>query len=129
MPRIARTTAILTAFLSLVASGACRESATAPADVAVVGVVRPVATVEVTPSRFGLDVGGRYPLQVVLRAADSGVLTGRAITYSSNPEVATVDGNGVVTAVAVGSTVVSATSEGKIGYAAVTVDPPGTLVY
>jgi len=43
--------------------------------------------------------------------------------------VATVDGNGVVTAVAVGSTVVSATSEGKIGYAAVTVDPPGTLVY
>src|SRR6185503_16848144 len=49
-------------------------------------------------------------------------LTGRAVTWSSrNTAAATVDPQGVVTAVAIGTSSITATSEGKSGSATITV--------
>jgi hypothetical protein len=52
-------------------------------------------------------------------------LTGRSITWSStNPAIAVVSATGLATAVSAGSTVISATSEGKVGQSTVTVSAP-----
>ncbi|HTE43819.1 MAG TPA: Ig-like domain-containing protein [Gemmatimonadaceae bacterium] len=54
--------------------------------------------------------------------AQGNVLTSRVITWgSSNAAVATVSGNGLVTAAAVGSATITATSEGQNGTSAITV--------
>jgi hypothetical protein len=62
---------------------------------------------------------------VVLKAADNTVLTGRTVAWSSsNAAVATVNATtGLVTAVAVGSATITATSEGIAGTMAVSVVP------
>src|SRR5205814_7677070 len=53
---------------------------------------------------------------------NNNVLSGRTVTWtSSSPAVAAVDVNGFVTADAPGNTTITATSEGKIGSAAITV--------
>jgi uncharacterized protein YjdB len=64
-------------------------------------------------------------LTATLRDANGNVLTGRTVTWStSNANVATVSATGRVTAVAAGSAVITATSEGKSGTASVTVREP-----
>jgi hypothetical protein len=58
--------------------------------------------------------GEQVPLSATLRDAGGHVLTGRPVTWtSSDPAKATVDAAGLVTAVAVGSTTIQATSETK----------------
>ena len=53
------------------------------------------------------------------------MLTGRVVTWgSSDPTVATVNANGLVTGVALGSATITATSEGKSGTSAITVYIP-----
>ncbi|MEP6765015.1 MAG: Ig-like domain-containing protein, partial [Gemmatimonadaceae bacterium] len=82
----------------------------------------PVATVSVSiaaPARF---VAQTTTATAVLRDANNNILTGRTINWtSSNTDVATVSPSGVVTALAPGSANITATSEGKIGFANVTV--------
>ena len=81
-----------------------------------------VATVTVTPSPLTMSVGQHTQLTATLSDAAGNVLNGRTVTWSSsNPAVATVSAQGVLTAVAVGSTTITATSEGKSGTAAVTI--------
>jgi uncharacterized protein YjdB len=81
----------------------------------------PVATVAVTTPFAYLQPGpgsGRTTtvLSVDLRDAAGNLLTGRTITWaSSNPDVATVNGSGTVSALDTGSVVVSAASEGVSG--------------
>jgi len=81
-----------------------------------------VATVTVTPSPITMTVGQTTQFTATLKDASGNVLNGRAVTWgSSNPAAATVSTAGLVTAVASGSTTITASSEGKSGTAGVTI--------
>ena len=83
---------------------------------------RPVASVTITPSAASLVVQGTVQLTSTLLDAQGKVIEGRTITWASNnPAAATVDPSGLVTGVGAGSALVSATSEGVSGTAAITV--------
>lgn len=85
----------------------------------------PVASVTVTPARVDLRPGAQASLAAITYDASGKTLDGRAIVWaSSNTNVATVDGAGVLSAVAAGTTTITATSEGIIGSAAVNVSVP-----
>src|SRR6185436_3937647 len=85
----------------------------------------PVATVTATLASSSIVAGTTTQASAVLKDSQSRVLTGRAITWSSdNAAVATVNQTtGLVTAVAVGTATITATSEGKSGTASLTVTP------
>ena len=81
-----------------------------------------VASVTVSPSNASLTVGQTQQLMATPKDASGNALTGRTVTWvSSAPSVATVSSSGLVTAVAVGSAVISAASEGKTSTVAVSV--------
>ena len=83
-----------------------------------------IVRIEVRLPSEGLPVG--QTAQATARALDeSGTpLMDRAMRWSStNPSLASIDGNGLVTAVSPGEVVVSATSEGITGSAALVVVP------
>lgn len=90
----------------------------------------PVAAVTVTPSHPSIAAGTTVDLTATTRDSAGNVLTGRVVTWASGTtSVGTVDGNGVVTGVTAGTTVIIATSEGKQGKDTVTVTTPtATLV-
>ena len=92
-------------------------------DTATVTVIPvPVASVSVSPPSASVLVGGTVSLVATTLDSAGGVLTGRAVTWSSsNTGIATVNGSGVVTALAPGSSTMTATSEGKSGTASVAV--------
>ena len=101
------------------ASAAITASAAAPI---------PVASVSVLPATSSLQVGGTVQLSAVTRDANSNVLTGRVINWSSsNTGISTVSASGLVTAVAAGSATITALSETKIGTAAITVNAPAPV--
>ena len=82
----------------------------------------PVSTVAVTPPSAGVRITGTTQLTAVTKDSVGGVLTGRAVTWgSSDQTVATVNANGLVTGVALGSATITATSEGKSGTSTITV--------
>lgn len=82
----------------------------------------PVATVTITPANPTLSEIDTLRLSAQLRAADGTVLTGRTISWSSaTPTVATINANGRITGVATGTSVITATSEGRTGTVTVTV--------
>jgi trimeric autotransporter adhesin len=92
--------------------------------------VMSVGTVTVEPDSISVVVGETGTLTATVKDADGKTLTGRDIDWkSSNTAVATVDGDGVVTGVAVGSVTITATSEGKSGTATVAVilEPAATV--
>jgi len=95
------------------------------ADTAILTVTQvPVASVTVTPNPASVTVQGTVALTATTRDAQGTVLTGRTVTWSSaNPQIATVNGSGVVTGTGVGSVTVTATSEGRQGSATVNVSP------
>jgi len=87
-----------------------------------VTVVAPVASVDVSPADTSIVLGASVRLTATVRGSDGGVLTGRAVTWSADPaSVVTVSSEGVVRTWSQGQATVSATSEGKSGSAAVTV--------
>jgi uncharacterized protein YjdB len=89
----------------------------------------PVSTVTVNPTSEAVSSGGTVKMTVTLKDSAGKVLSGRTIAWnSSSPSVATVDSQGVVTGVLVGSTDIVATSEGKQGKALVTVNTLATPV-
>lgn len=82
----------------------------------------PVASVSVALSASTTTVGQSVQATATARDASNNVLSGRVLAWlSSNTAVATVSAAGVVTAVAAGSTQITATSEGITGNAALTV--------
>jgi hypothetical protein len=97
----------------------------------------PVASVAVTLASSALNPGQTTQATATTRDANGNVLSGRAIAWSTNNSlVATVSSAGVVTAVASGSALIVATSEGKSGNAPLTVQstpppppPGGTLLF
>ncbi|MFN8570880.1 MAG: Ig-like domain-containing protein [Gemmatimonadaceae bacterium] len=86
--------------------------------------VVPVAFVSVTPSAQNVIVTKTFALSASTMAADSTVLKGRTVAWTSSvPTVATVAATGVVTALTPGVTTVTATSEGIKGTTRITVVP------
>ncbi len=82
----------------------------------------PVAAVAITPAAGTLTVGETMRLGAAPTDASGRALTDRSVTWSSdNRQVATVDDQGVVTAVGEGGTVIRADSEGRLGMASITV--------
>ncbi len=84
--------------------------------------VAPVAAVTVSPSAANIAITGTVQLTATPRDANGNPLTGRAISWSSsNNNIATVNGSGLVTGVTAGSVTITATSEGQSGTASITV--------
>jgi uncharacterized protein YjdB len=84
----------------------------------------PVASVAVSPASATVQQGLTVQLTATPKDANGTPLSGRVVTWAStNPAVATVDANGVVTGVALGSATIAATSEGQVGSATITVGP------
>ncbi len=82
----------------------------------------PVATVQVSPDQLDLEKGESEQLNVTLLDAGGAALTGRSITYNSNATgVATVNNDGLVTAVGKGEAQITVSSEGVSDDALVTV--------
>ncbi len=82
----------------------------------------PVDTVLVSPSPASVVVGQTLQLTAEPRSADQMVLPDRPVTWSTgDPAIATVDA-GLVTAVAVGTAIVTASSQGVSGSSTVTVN-------
>ena len=84
----------------------------------------PVASVTVSPASTDVFVGGAAQLTATPKDASGNPLTGRLVTWaSSNASIAVVSPTGLVTGVTQGSATITATSEGKNGTAAITVNP------
>ena len=93
-----------------------------------------VASVAVALASSTLNTGQTTQATATTRDSSGNVLTGRAIAWTTNnSSVVTVSGTGLVTAVASGSALIVATSEGKSGNAPLTVQstppPGGTLLF
>jgi eukaryotic-like serine/threonine-protein kinase len=84
-----------------------------------------VGEVVVTPSGVALQRGDAHVLSAEVRARDGSRLADRPVTWRSSDEgVVVVSSVGRVTAVGVGAVIVSATSEGQVGSARITVSAP-----
>ena len=84
----------------------------------------PVANISVTPTPASVVAGATLQLAATLRDASGVVLTGRNILWSSSDSAkAVVSDGGLVTGLVAGSATVSASSEGKVAAALVTVMP------
>ncbi len=82
----------------------------------------PVATVSIAPSSASLFAGGMLQLVATPLDVSGNPLPGRAVTWStSNAAAANVSATGLVTALAAGSAMITATSEGQNGTATVDV--------
>jgi uncharacterized protein YjdB len=87
-----------------------------------------VDVVEVSPGSATMSPSGTLMLSAVTKDAAGNVLTGRAISWTSNSTgVATVTASGLVTAIANGSATITATSEGQTGTSVITVISGGGL--
>ena len=85
----------------------------------------PVASVTVNPGSANLQVGQTVQLTATPKDATGNALSGRVVTWASgNSGVASVSGNGLVTAKAAGSATITATSEGQSGTSTITVTTP-----
>jgi len=95
------------------ASAAATVTVTAPA---------PVASVTVSPPTPSIGVGNTVQLTATLKDSAGNTLTGRPVTWSSGATgFATVNSSGLVSGIAAGSAVITATSGSASGSATVTV--------
>ncbi len=83
-----------------------------------------VGSVFITPPTTTVRVGSQIPLQALVQDAGGKTIPGTDVFWSvQNPNIATVSTAGVVTGVALGSTQVAASVNGKSGIATITVSP------
>jgi uncharacterized protein YjdB len=85
----------------------------------------PVASVSVSPASATLAIGASIQLAATARDSAGNVLDGRAIIWSSDAAaIGSVSDSGLVTAHDVGTTIITATSEGQSGTTTITVTAP-----
>ncbi|MDP9177261.1 MAG: Ig-like domain-containing protein [Gemmatimonadota bacterium] len=90
----------------------------------------PVATVTIAPGTLRLLLGASGQLTATTRDANGIALPGRSVTWASTDvNVAAVSTLGVVTTAGDGTVTITATSEGKIGSAQVTVTSVSTVAF
>ena len=90
----------------------------------IVVLARLASAVTLTPSSANLVAGTTLLLASQVTDPSGNLLINRPITFASeNNAVATVNANGLVTGVAPGVARITATSEGKVGSATITVTP------
>jgi uncharacterized protein YjdB len=91
-----------------------------------------VTSVAVSPATASLMVGANQPLVATVKDQSGNEMTGQTVAWStSDANAATVNTNGMVAAVAAGSTTITATVAGKTGTSSVTVTtapPPPPVV-
>jgi len=88
-----------------------------------------VATIAVTPPTLSLAVGATAPLTATARNSQGQVVSSQTIAWTTTAAgVATVSGNGLVTAIAPGQADIQATIGGVVGTARVTVSGTPNLV-
>jgi uncharacterized protein YjdB len=81
-----------------------------------------VGSVSITPTTTTVRVGSQIPLQALVQGPGGKTIPGTDVFWSvQNPSIATVSTAGIVTGVALGSTQVAASVNGKSGIATVTV--------
>ncbi|MCC6318357.1 MAG: Ig-like domain-containing protein [Gemmatimonadaceae bacterium] len=115
-PRASRSLCLAT-FVLLAACGGGVEATTPPVPV--------VASVTVTLASATIAIGQTTVATAAARDAQGASVTGRTAAWSSGtPSVASVDASGTVTGVAAGTSVITATIDGRTGQATVTVTPP-----
>jgi len=89
----------------------------------------PVATVVVAPSELTLNVADVRQLQATVRDAQGSALQGRTVTWTSgNSSTIAVTAEGLVSALRVGTTTVTASAEGKSATARIAVLAPHVSV-
>jgi alpha-tubulin suppressor-like RCC1 family protein len=90
----------------------------------------PISTIDVSAATSPLPAGVPVQLTVVAKDSANRVLSGRSFSFSSsNTNVATVSGTGVVTGKIPGGTLVTVSAEGKVGSATLNVvlGPPSSI--
>jgi uncharacterized protein YjdB len=88
-----------------------------------------VTTVTVAPTAATVVAGATTTLQATVKDQNGSVMTGQAVTWSTNnAAAATVNSSGVVTGVAAGSATITATSSGKTGTSSITVTAVAPVV-
>jgi uncharacterized protein YjdB len=95
------------------------------------GPASSVAAIVINPPAPTLALNASLPLQVQVQDASGSVVSDAPVTWSvRDPNIASVSENGVVTALALGTTEVAASSRGKSGIATITVQrtPVATVV-
>lgn len=119
-------TVSLAGVVTAVTAGVAQIDATSEGKYATANIVVtrvPVAAVDITPTTLTLTEGETGTLTAVARDGTGAVLEGRDITWtSSNAAVASIDATGHVSAIAAGTTVIAAESEGKTASLEVTVN-------
>lgn len=119
--RATRTAALLFAL----GAAACSSDGDGPFEPGRPQGPKPVASVVVSPDTVVLQAGQTRMLSAVPRAADRTELPHRAVEWSSSDStIVRVTRDGILVANAPGSVTITATSEGKQGYARVQVSPP-----
>ena len=88
------------------------------------------ASVTLTLRDSVLAVGDSTTATVVVKDAQGGILTGRAVTFTSSSTAAAVSPSGLVKALVQGSATITATADGKSGSAILTtLTPSVTAIY
>jgi hypothetical protein len=118
LKRVRISTPLSRSLLSLAAltvgAAACKESADPAKVAAIVGL----------PAIDSVRLGKVNAFVVEARDASGNKLAGRKLNWSSlNPNIATVDASGVVTGVAIGSTVITARADGVTAQTDMRVQP------
>ena len=92
--------------------------------IAVTVAQKPIALVRIAPPAASVITGQTFQLHGEALDGDGNVLPNRPLEWSSTqPTIATVNGAGLVTGVAVGQTTISAIGEGRVGTSLITVTP------
>lgn len=85
----------------------------------------PIASIEVTAPTTVMAVGTNLQLTAVVQGNNGAMLAGHPVTWTSaNPAIATVSPTGLVASKRVGATTIVASSAGRNGRAAITVEAP-----